>query len=194
MPVQAEALAQEAAGAAAYNSIAHFLAGDNPQPGRRKFRARQDIGDEASADQALTAGSRAREFALVLQAQGPRKSQRAGGIAGHAWLNRRETFAAHAAAVAERGAPALAGIAVQEPVLALAPDFRRLILTFHVLVKGRPRFSRESKWDKIASRRQVSISQIRKIGFGMVLFGDIGKMRGFDAWWMFWGWIAKKVV
>jgi hypothetical protein len=38
-------------------------------------------------------------------------------------LNRRESFAALAAAIAQNGAATLAGIAIEKPVLALAPDF-----------------------------------------------------------------------
>jgi len=49
----------------------------------------------------------------------------------NAQLNRREAFAALAAAIAQNGAPALARISVQKPVLTLAPDFRWLILAFH---------------------------------------------------------------
>jgi hypothetical protein len=47
--------------------------------------------------------------------------------------NWRQAFAAHATAVGQRGLAALGGITVQKPVLALAADFRRLILAFHKL-------------------------------------------------------------
>jgi hypothetical protein len=36
-------------------------------------------------------------------------------------------------AIAQSGAATFGGIAVQEPMLALAPDFRWLILAFHFL-------------------------------------------------------------
>jgi hypothetical protein len=39
--------------------------------------------------------------------------------------------ASDAAPIGQRGAAAFAGIAIQEPMLAFAPDFRRLILAFH---------------------------------------------------------------
>jgi hypothetical protein len=42
-------------------------------------------------------------------------------------------MASGAAAAAEGGAAAFAGIAAQEAMLAFAPDFRRLILAFHVI-------------------------------------------------------------
>jgi len=46
-------------------------------------------------------------------------------------LNRRQAFAALAAAVAQRGAAAFGGFAGKKPVLPFAADFRRLILAFH---------------------------------------------------------------
>jgi hypothetical protein len=45
--------------------------------------------------------------------------------------DRGEAFAAGPAAIAQDGASAFAVIAAQEAVLPFAPDFRRLILTFH---------------------------------------------------------------
>jgi hypothetical protein len=50
-------------------------------------------------------------------------------------LNRRQPLASHPAAVAENGFATLARITAQKPVLAFAPDFRWLILSFHKLVK-----------------------------------------------------------
>jgi hypothetical protein len=44
-------------------------------------------------------------------------------------------MASDAAAVAQRGAAAFAGITIQKAMLALAPDFRRLILTFHFIIR-----------------------------------------------------------
>jgi hypothetical protein len=43
-------------------------------------------------------------------------------------------MASDAAAAAQSGAAAFGGIAVQEAMLAFAPDFRRLILAFHVII------------------------------------------------------------
>jgi hypothetical protein len=42
-------------------------------------------------------------------------------------------MASDAAAIAQGGASALGGVAIQEAMLAFAPDFRRLILTFHFI-------------------------------------------------------------
>ena len=44
-------------------------------------------------------------------------------------------MASGAAAITERGAAALGGIALQEAMLAFAPDFRRLILAFHFIIR-----------------------------------------------------------
>jgi hypothetical protein len=43
-------------------------------------------------------------------------------------------MASDAAAIAKGGAAAFGGIAVQEAMLAFAPDFRWLILTFHFII------------------------------------------------------------
>jgi hypothetical protein len=43
--------------------------------------------------------------------------------------------ASNAAAIRQSGAPAFAGVAIQETMLAFAPDFRRLILTFHFFIR-----------------------------------------------------------
>jgi hypothetical protein len=50
-------------------------------------------------------------------------------------LNRRKAFAARATTAGERGATAPGGLAGEEPVLAFAADFRRLILAFHKFKK-----------------------------------------------------------
>jgi hypothetical protein len=44
-------------------------------------------------------------------------------------------MASDTAAIGQGGAAAFGGIAVQEAMLAFAPDFRRLILTFHFIIK-----------------------------------------------------------
>jgi hypothetical protein len=50
-------------------------------------------------------------------------------------LNRRQAFAAHAAAIGQRGLAALARITVKKSVLPFAADFRWLILAFHKLIR-----------------------------------------------------------
>jgi hypothetical protein len=50
-------------------------------------------------------------------------------------LNRRQAFAAHTAAIGQRGFAALARITVKKSVLPFAADFRWLILAFHKLIQ-----------------------------------------------------------
>src|SRR6266568_1672774 len=50
-------------------------------------------------------------------------------------LNRRQTLAPYPAAVAQDGAPALAGVAAQQSVLPFPANLRRLILAFHKSVQ-----------------------------------------------------------
>jgi len=44
-------------------------------------------------------------------------------------------MASDTAAITKGGAAALGGIAIQEAMLAFAPDFRRLILAFHFIIR-----------------------------------------------------------
>jgi hypothetical protein len=73
-------------------------------------------------------------------------------------------MASGAAAIAQSGAAAFGGIALQEAMLAFAPDFRRLILTFHFIISIKidvatfsgeqhplPRRIRDSECEKIAA-------------------------------------------
>jgi hypothetical protein len=46
-------------------------------------------------------------------------------------------MASDTAAIAQRGFAAFGSVAVQEAMLAFAPDFRRLILTFHFIIRLR---------------------------------------------------------
>lgn len=47
-------------------------------------------------------------------------------------LNRRQPFAAHAAAIGQSGFAAFGGVAIQKTVLPFAAHFRWLILAFHL--------------------------------------------------------------
>jgi hypothetical protein len=62
------------------------------------------------------------------------KSKRGEGIPAIR-SNRGQAMASHPAAIAQSGPAALAGITVQKAMLALAPDFRRLILAFHFILR-----------------------------------------------------------
>jgi hypothetical protein len=76
-----------------------------------------------------------------------------------------------AAAAAQNGTASFGGIAVQKAMLAFAPDFRRLILAFHVIILSRlPRSSRsntssrgESAFRSLKRYRQDPKCQPRKL-------------------------------
>jgi len=71
-----------------------------------------------------------------------------------AGLDRSETLAASAAAIAQNGAPALARIAAEKAVLPFAADFRWLILSLHKVSLTQVALFRERQ--KIPSRQKVS--------------------------------------
>jgi hypothetical protein len=69
------------------------------------------------------------------------------------------------AAIGQGGFAAFGGIALQEAMLAFAPDFRRLVLTFHFIISVKiavatlsgeqhplPRRIRDPEWEKIAAQ------------------------------------------
>jgi hypothetical protein len=72
-------------------------------------------------------------------------------------LYRRQAFAAVAAAVAQDGAAASARIAIEKPVLTLAPDFGRLILAFHKFNNGAVRLkTRFTERESLSANRPLS--------------------------------------
>jgi len=90
------------------------------------------------------------------------------GEAAMTHLDRRQTLATGPAAIAERGASALARVALQKTVLPFAPDFRRLILSFHVFLLSCCPFNQgnlpgavppRQEPQKIAALRRVSTVQ-----------------------------------
>src|SRR5687767_789103 len=72
----------------------------------------------------------ARKVASLLDAPLARQAE----ARAHTRSDRREAFAADAPPVAQNGAAALLGFAIEKPVLPFAADFRWLILPFHVLI------------------------------------------------------------
>jgi hypothetical protein len=56
-------------------------------------------------------------------------------LGGHRKSDRGEAFAALATTIPQNAAAAFAGISAQKAVLALAANFRRLILTFHAMIQ-----------------------------------------------------------
>ncbi len=125
-----ETFAEQPPGAAAVRRVADFFAGDDAEPGRGAVGQLVPVGDEAAEREPFALLPDAREIAALRE---PRRAAQAQAFRrrGFTKSNRRQAFAAHAAAVGQRGLAALGGIAVQKPVLAFAADFRRLILAFH---------------------------------------------------------------
>jgi hypothetical protein len=116
-----------------------FFTRDNTQFWLRPVRQSLPVGDETTKHDPLPLLPDAREMAARPDARGAAQTFRWFGGRGHAKSNRRQAFAAVAAAVGQRGLAALAGITVQKPVLAFAADLRRLILAFHKLGRARAR-------------------------------------------------------
>jgi hypothetical protein len=83
MLMQAETLAHQTSGAVADDRVAQRFPGYHPNPRAEASGARQNIGDQASANQAPALRARAREFTLLLQALGAREAQVRGRVAGH---------------------------------------------------------------------------------------------------------------
>ena len=139
MLMLAETLPQQPTRAISLDRAPDFFTRDHPQFGRKTIGQFAPVGDETTKHHPLALQPEAREIAARPDARGAAQTfQRCGGR-GHAKSNRRQAFAAVAAAVGQRGLAALAGIAVKKPVLAFATDFRRLILAFHKLGRARAR-------------------------------------------------------
>ena len=137
-----ETFAQQPPRPAAHHRAADFAAGDDAQSRRRAVRQRMPVGDEAAQREPLSLLPHAREIALLLKPRRAAQPQASGFRRLAVWRletrrawagasNGRQAFAAHAAAVAQRGAAALGGFAGEKSVLPFAADFRRLILAFH---------------------------------------------------------------
>ena len=87
------------------------------------LREREPVRNEATPHQAFATFTDARKVAAQLDAPPPAETASFRCGVGHGGKsNRREAFAAHAAAVGQRGLAAFAGIAIQEAVLTFATD------------------------------------------------------------------------
>ena len=153
-----ETFPQQTARAVTFHGTADFFARDDAQLWFRPVRQSLPVGDETAEDEPLALLPDAREITALLDARGAAQAFRRFGGRGHAKSNRRQAFAAVAAAVGQRGLAALAGIAVEKSVLAFAADFRRLILAFHkfnfiAFWRGKLRFTER---ERLAVKRLVS--------------------------------------
>jgi hypothetical protein len=104
------------------NCAANFLARDHSQFRLRTFRQSLPVGDEAADHKPLALLPDARKLAALLDARGAAQAFRQFSGRRHAKSNRRQAFAAIAAAVGQRGLAALARITVKKSVLAFAAD------------------------------------------------------------------------
>ena len=135
-----ETFPQQPPGAIPLDGPADFFARDDAQFRFGPVRQPLPVGDETTEREAPALLPDARELAALLNPRGAAQAQASGvwrpgsgvwGGRGHAKSNRRQAFAAVAAAVGQGGLAALARITVEKSVLAFAADFRRLILAFH---------------------------------------------------------------
>ena len=134
-----ETFPQQTARTIALHSTADFFTRDHAQFWLRPVRQSLPVGNETTEYDPLPLLPDAREMAARPDARGAAQTFRWFGGRGHAKSNRRQAFAAVAAAVGQRGLAALAGIAIEKSMLAFATDFRRLILAFHKLGRARAR-------------------------------------------------------
>jgi hypothetical protein len=124
MLVLPETFPQQTPGAIALHGTANFFTCDDTELGLRAVRQPLPVGDETTEGETLALLPDACEFAALLNAPGAIQAQTFGRFSGrrHAKSNRRQAFAAVAAAVGQRGFAALARITVKKSVLAFAAD------------------------------------------------------------------------
>ena len=128
-----ETFAEQPTGAAAGNRVADAPAGNDTEFRRRAVRQAVPVGDETAECQTLALLPHAHEIPVLPESRitaqalapgGWRLAAGGWGLGGHERrLNRRQAFAAHAAAIGKRGFAALARIAVKKSVLPSAADF-----------------------------------------------------------------------
>ena len=118
-----ETFPQQTPRAVTLDCTADFFARDNAQFRLRAVRQPLPVGDETTQDKSLTLLADARKIAARPDARGAAQTFRRFSGRRHAKSNRRQAFAAVAAAVGQRGLAALARIAVEKSVLAFAADF-----------------------------------------------------------------------
>ena len=153
-----ETFPQQTPRAVALHGTADFFASDDSQPGLRTFRQSLPVGDETAEHDPLPLLPDAREIAARPDAYGAAQAFRRFVGRRHAKSNRRQAFAAVAAAVGQRGLAALARVTVEKSVLAFTADFRRLILAFHKFnwLRAAAEKLRLTERERVAVKRLVS--------------------------------------
>jgi len=117
-----ETFPQQSPRAVTLHGPANFLACDHAQFGFCTVRQALPVGDEAAKREPLALLPDPRKFAALLDARGAAQAFRQCGGRRHVKSNRRQAFAAIAAAIGQRGLAALARITVEKSVLAFAAD------------------------------------------------------------------------
>jgi len=132
-----ERLSHQSPRSIANNRIADLATGDDAQARYRTRWQRQPVRDEAAQNQTLPLLPRARKIAAQLDVHRWDELQALGRRSGHCAdrLNRRQAFAAHAAAIGQSGLAALGAATIEETVLPFAANLGRLILSFHKIKK-----------------------------------------------------------
>ena len=129
-----ETFAQQPPRPVAGDRVADAFARDHAQFRRCAVRQALPVGDQAAQRQPFALLPHPRKIAVLTESRGAAQPQAsASGIRPSAsvWgragmntrLNRGQAFAAHAAAVGQRGLAALGGIAVEKSMLPFAADF-----------------------------------------------------------------------
>src|SRR5581483_2838597 len=106
-----ETFAEQAAGAAAFDGAADLFAGDDSESRAGAVGQMVPVGDEAALREAFALLPDAREIAVLRQSRGAAEAQAFRRFGGHRGLDRRQAFAALAAAIAQGGAATAGGFA-----------------------------------------------------------------------------------
>ena len=117
-----ETFPQQPPGAITLDGASNLFARHDPQLWLRTLRQSLPVGDETTKCKTLPLLPDARELAALLNPRGATQAFRRFGVRGHAKSDRRQAFAAVAAAVGQRGLAAFARITVKKSVLAFAAD------------------------------------------------------------------------
>jgi hypothetical protein len=122
--VQSKTFPEQAAGAGALHCPSNFPAGNDAQFRRSAVRQFVPISDEAALREAFAFLANAYEVPVLRHPRRAGEPQRFRRLGAHGRKSdRSQAFATYTAAVTQYGAAAFAGIAIEKPVLAFAPDF-----------------------------------------------------------------------
>jgi hypothetical protein len=142
--MQAEDFPQQPPGAAACGGVANPAPRHDSEARRRARVQTPPVCDHASHHLSMAFPSNPGEVTTLLDVPGAAELEGLGRGSGHCKLDWRQAFAPHTAAIAQDAAAALFPFARQEPMLPLASNLRRLILSFHKMQSdSSPRVTRD---------------------------------------------------